>query len=338
MAPPRVSVVTINFNGAPFLASCVASMRAQTYELWEHIIVDCGSTDDSLSVLKQLRHDKLNVVETGMCGLSVARNIAVAHATGEFCAVLDADDEALPRRLAMQVNVLDDDPSLVAVGGTAITRSSGRRFSQGRFGTNAVRRYPTAHEDLVALLKCCLNPIPHSNLTFRKAAFERAGRYAEGQEKSEDFDLILRLAALGRIASIAEPVGIVRAGRSDSHTYRHQPNGNGADFFACRAVFLACVPAANRDRVSVAVEKWLAGIGQRGIAALQGKWLMGQLLRGSGKTTRASYGILVRALVSKVPSLIFSSNQRWMWSSHRPQQLLVKYIHSPSEGMNKDHD
>lgn len=325
MDTPRVSVITINFNGARYLPACVQSVCAQTYDRWEHVVVDCGSTDDSLSVLESLRHSRLRVIRTGVCGLSTARNRAVEEAAGEFCAVLDADDEAMPQRLEKQLSALERDESIVAVGGNVLVRHAGARSAARLFRQETFHRYPIAHEELTTLLSACLNPMPHSTLTVRKSALERIGGYRESQEKCEDFDVILRLAALGRLASIDAAVGIIRAARSDSHTLRHRPKGRGWDFFACRAMFTSCVPAARREQVGVDVDVWLDGIGQTGIRALQGKWLIGQLV--SGKKTPSTCLMLIRALVSKIPSMIRCSNQRWIWSSPRPDSLLAHYVH-----------
>jgi glycosyltransferase involved in cell wall biosynthesis len=109
----RVSIVTPFLNAGRFIEECIESALAQTYDAWELLLVDDGSTDDSTSIalryarayperIRYLAHD-------GRCnrGASASRNLAARHATGEYLAFLDADDVYLPGKLAEQVPLLD---------------------------------------------------------------------------------------------------------------------------------------------------------------------------------------------------------------------------------------
>lgn len=200
MSDPLISVVTINYNYGRYIARAVESVVRQTHKEWEHIVVDYGSSDNSLQVLEAAKHRRLRVISTTKCGLSEARNIAVRKARGELVAVLDADDYMLPTRLGLQLAVLNADPTLAAVGGgITIIDQSGRRHP---------RFFPTSSEGITFLLEAGINAVAHSALTFRRAAFEAAGGYSCMMDIAEDYDLLLRMTAKGPIRNVGQPVAV----------------------------------------------------------------------------------------------------------------------------------
>jgi glycosyltransferase involved in cell wall biosynthesis len=119
---PIVSVITIFLNpGAAYLAEAVASVRAQSLDDWELILVDDGSTDDSSAFARSAaaaEPERIRYMEHpghANLGMSASRNLGISAARGRYLAFLDADDTYLPERLAHQVAILDAEP------GTAMT-------------------------------------------------------------------------------------------------------------------------------------------------------------------------------------------------------------------------
>jgi glycosyltransferase involved in cell wall biosynthesis len=110
---PLVSVVVIFLNAAPYLEEAVASVLTQSYQRYEIILIDDGSTDGSSELALELvaRHpDRIRYVEHeghANRGMSASRNVGVAHARGEYVAFLDADDVWLPEKLTQQVAALE---------------------------------------------------------------------------------------------------------------------------------------------------------------------------------------------------------------------------------------
>lgn len=103
---PLVSIVTPVYNAARWLPETLASVRAQTLTSWEQILVDDGSTDDSVALIEAAAHQDarfrlLHTPHNG--GPSAARNLAIDAARGRFIAFLDADDLWLPEKLARSV-------------------------------------------------------------------------------------------------------------------------------------------------------------------------------------------------------------------------------------------
>ena len=123
---PRVSVLLCFLNGAEFLAEALASVHAQTWTDWELLLVDDGSTDDSVAVAHRATApfaDRVRLLAHSghvNCGLSASRNLALRHARGEYVALLDADDVWRPEALARMVALLEDAPAAAFVGGNAL--------------------------------------------------------------------------------------------------------------------------------------------------------------------------------------------------------------------------
>jgi succinoglycan biosynthesis protein ExoO len=138
-----VTVVTPTYNAASFLAAAVASVQAQTMPAWELIIVDDGSTDDTVERAEALaaadaRIRLIRMPTNG--GPSVARNAGFAAASGKWIAVLDADDVYLPERLSTMIQfgeehgldvIVDNlwlrDPSNGLIVRSAMPQRSGER-------------------------------------------------------------------------------------------------------------------------------------------------------------------------------------------------------------------
>jgi glycosyltransferase involved in cell wall biosynthesis len=265
-AAPLTSVITNSYNAHRFLRANVESMLRQQHQRWEHIVVDCGSNDGSLDLLDSLAHPRLRVLRVPFCGVAKGRRIGINEARGDLVAILDADDCAMPDRLARQVRVFAERPEVVACGAGIVELNE-------RTGREKTYLYPRRHEALVRLLMTAFNPLPHSTLMFRRSAFAETGGYSEVFEKSEDFDLLLRLARVGRLTSIARPL-VRYTVHADSHTYRHRPKGRDAAYYATLASILHGLddsPDVEKPSVE-AVMAFLDGLGPEGIRALCARW------------------------------------------------------------------
>jgi len=120
---PVVSVVTIFLNAEQFLGEAIESAFAQTYDRWELLLVDDGSSDGSTTIARgyatrhpaQVRYlEHPGHVNRGM---SAARNLGVSEARGKYIAFLDADDVWLPHKLEEQVTILDSQPEAAMLYG-----------------------------------------------------------------------------------------------------------------------------------------------------------------------------------------------------------------------------
>ena len=105
----RVSILIPVYNCAPFIAEAVESLLAQSYQDFEIIVVDDGSTDETAQILR--RYPRVQYFSQPHSGISAARNLALNKARGELIAFLDGDDLWKPEKLQMQVSYLDEHPS-----------------------------------------------------------------------------------------------------------------------------------------------------------------------------------------------------------------------------------
>jgi glycosyltransferase involved in cell wall biosynthesis len=117
---PLFSIVTPTFNRETFLSEMIESVIAQTFRRYEHIIVDDGSTDDTELLIQQFvsKDNRIRYIKQENKGRSVARNVGVEAAKGEFICFLDSDDKWLPSHLAVinTVTAMKTTPALFHTG------------------------------------------------------------------------------------------------------------------------------------------------------------------------------------------------------------------------------
>ena len=117
MNKPLVSVVMPVYNREAFLAEAIESILAQTYTNFEFIIVDDGSTDNSVDIIQSYRDPRIRMIQLpGNLGESQARNIGNMAAHGKYIAVMDSDDIAMPNRLKTQITYMQDRPEVGLCG------------------------------------------------------------------------------------------------------------------------------------------------------------------------------------------------------------------------------
>ena len=105
----KVSIITPCYNAAPYIETTIASIQQQTLSDWEMIIVDDGSTDNSVEVIQAIiaEDSRIKLIHKENGGSASARNIGLELAKGEFIQFLDADDTIAPDKLQRQVTIMD---------------------------------------------------------------------------------------------------------------------------------------------------------------------------------------------------------------------------------------
>ncbi len=106
---PLVSIITPLYNAASFISETIQSVQNQSYQNWEHLIIDDASTDESLRIAEEYASSDARICiirNTDNVGAAVCRNKATDVAKGDFIAFLDADDLWLPEKLEKQVNFM----------------------------------------------------------------------------------------------------------------------------------------------------------------------------------------------------------------------------------------
>jgi glycosyltransferase involved in cell wall biosynthesis len=202
MITPAVSVLMAVRDGAPWVGEAVRSVLAQTLGDLELIVVDDGSGDATPGVLAAVRDRRLRVERRRPEGLARALNHALGLATAPLVARLDADDLALPERLACQAAFLAAHPEVGVLGSAA-------REVDGEGREVRVVRPPT---DDAAIRRALIrrNPMVHSTVVMRRADVLRVGGYDPAFRVAQDYDLWMRLAAVTRLANLPEALVVRR--------------------------------------------------------------------------------------------------------------------------------
>ena len=195
-ADRRVSVLFPCRDAAAHLPEAIASIRDQTFEAYEVLAVDDGSTD----LTRQLLHawadedPRVRLLRTPRRGLVPALASALAAARCALVARMDADDVAEPDRLAQQVALLDRDPSVAACG-TGVEYFPPEHVRNGAMRYQAWLNSLCTPEDIArdVFVEC---PLAHPTLMIRRSVLLAVGGYRE-LDWPEDYDLVLRVWAAG---------------------------------------------------------------------------------------------------------------------------------------------
>ncbi|MCL4481035.1 MAG: glycosyltransferase [Bacteroidetes bacterium] len=180
--PPSVSVVMPVYNGGRYLVEAIQSLLHQTFLDFEFIIVDDGSTDQTVETINSFRDKRIVLLKNAVnLGNYPSRNIGMEMARGRYLCVMDADDVAMPARLERQYKYMEQNPE------TGICGSFIQNIPSGicpRFVTD---------ENLLKVAFLSNNYCSHPSLIIRKEFLNRYQlRYKEDYVYSADFDLCAR--------------------------------------------------------------------------------------------------------------------------------------------------
>lgn len=202
MTTPLISVVIPTYNSSQFVAQAVRSALAQEDVNVEVIVVDDGSTDDTLQVLEKYAGD-IRYIRQENQGPATARNRGIAESTGEYVAFLDADDVWLPGKCREQVQALESDRNVALVHTDVIYVDAATEAVVQR---NIPHRRLLAGECYESLFE--RNGITASSVMVRRGLLvERSGFDSSIRHAStEDYDLWLRLARCFQFAFVDQPL------------------------------------------------------------------------------------------------------------------------------------
>lgn len=198
LAPVSVSVLMPVFNAADHVEAAVRSILVQTMSDLELVIVDDGSTDASPAILERLADEdrRIRLLRQPNGGIVSALNLGLAHCRGICIARMDADDIAMPERLAHQWAAFQADPDLVLCG-SAVTQFEGR---------HETLQFPLTDAACRAFL-LTWSCFAHPAVMMRREVLLRSGlRYEDDFRHAEDYQLWSALAAWGRLRNLPEPL------------------------------------------------------------------------------------------------------------------------------------
>lgn len=184
---PLVSIITPTYNRADFIGQAIDSVLAQTYGHFELIIVDDGSEDETRELVETYQDSRIIYRYQENQGQSIARNLALKIARGDFICFLDSDNFWFPDKLEKSLEVFREHPEVDIVYGDGVTiNESGQEISREN-----MRRY-TGH---IAAHMLKDNVVSMNTTMARRRCFDEMGGFSGKRRVADDYDLWLRFSA-----------------------------------------------------------------------------------------------------------------------------------------------
>jgi len=246
---PKISVVTPSYNQGGTIGQTIVSVLEQDYPHFEHIVIDGGSTDETVAVLERYPH--LEWVSEPDRGQTHAINKGLARADGEIFAYLNSDDVYRPGAFAAAAEAFQDPATQILVGDCDIIDADGRK-------TGSYRARLDAPEDLLRFWEwdraVCL---PQPSAFWRRSALVAAGGFDESFDMAMDLEIWLRLARRGPIRCLPQTLAAYR------DTVDNKTNSRRADMIleSSRAArkHLALAPRGRRFGLWLELRRQTAG-------------------------------------------------------------------------------
>ena len=210
---PLISVLFPVYNGSLFLGQAIQSILDQTYDNFEIIIINDGSTDESAAIIQKYKDSRMRYYEQVNQGLAATLNRAIKLAKGKYVARQDQDDISLPQRFEKQVDFLESnlDHGMVGTWATIIREDGMADQEHSHPAESSMLKYELLFN----------NPFVHSSMMIRKDVFDKVGFYStdKSRQPPEDYELWSRIAREFEVANIPEIL----------HVYREVPNSMSRD-------------------------------------------------------------------------------------------------------------
>ncbi|MEM6763293.1 MAG: glycosyltransferase family 2 protein [Bacteroidota bacterium] len=198
---PTISLITVCFQAEAYLKSCIDSIIAQDYPSIEYIIIDGGSTDGTLDIIRAYEQHIDQWVSERDEGLYDAMNKGICMASGEVIGFLHADDVYEHPSVISTVMKAFEDSSIGAVYGDLVYVDAEN--------TDYITRYYPARDFTVSKFRKGMMP-PHPTFFVRTSLYEKMGNFDTSYEICADFDLMVRMLYQGQVSSSYIPSVLVR--------------------------------------------------------------------------------------------------------------------------------
>ena len=196
---PKFSIIIPLYNKAPYIRKALESVAAQTFTDWECIIVNDGSTDNSMERIRGLEDERIRVISQTNMGVAAARNNGVAASAGEYICFLDADDWWEPEFLA------EIDKLIAAYPDAGIYATNYIYFKPGK--THVALSLPTGYIHYPqAYLENGSMPVTSITACMPRRVFEQMGGFPKGIKLGEDFLLWAKTALHYPVAFSSQPL------------------------------------------------------------------------------------------------------------------------------------
>ena len=195
--PAKITVFIPVYNRQKYIAQTIQSVLDQSFKDFQLLLVDDGSTDNSVEIIRSFTDNRITLVENGRnLGIPQTRNIGLEYAEGEYLAILDSDDLMLKDRLKKQNKFLDTHADYAGVG-------SWSRYidDHGKITRWLVMR-PISHDKIKAslLFHCAV----HNRTFMARAALIKKLRYDNEFRRCQDYELLHRISKQHKLQNLPE--------------------------------------------------------------------------------------------------------------------------------------
>ncbi|MDC8786159.1 glycosyltransferase family 2 protein [Roseateles koreensis] len=205
---PKVSVIIPAFNAARYLGETMASVLNSSFHDLELIVVDDGSKDETAQVAQSFVDNRVCVIRQSNRGMSASRNAGIAAATGQYIALLDADDVWHPDKLKLQVTLLDSQPEIGVCftefqiwHGSPIPDFSSQETSEKIEASLTGWIYPKMILTHFAL---------PSTIVFRRSVWDALGPFLCENHQTDDWEYFVRASRAFRFAKLSDRLVLYR--------------------------------------------------------------------------------------------------------------------------------
>lgn len=263
MTAPLVTVVMPVKNGFPYLPQAVESILAQSCGDFEFLIVDDGSTDETIEYLHSLRDKRVRVIRHEQSqGVASSLNEAISVASADLIARQDADDISEPERFAQQLEYLTVHPECVALGTQGIKIDETGKYIAPHY-------FPVTATEVLEVLRWKTCPLIHGSVMMRRQIMQSVGGYRT-RLRVEDYDLWLRLSLTGEVVNHARTLYQYRVHATQITTVHF------AEFtlesFLCRVMYFERLCTGEEDSLNWLSEAQLEAVKQRKLWKPRGNW------------------------------------------------------------------
>ena len=187
--PPKISVVMPVYNGGVFLREAIESILTQTYTDFEFIIINDGSTDGSLTIMREYeaRDARIHVIDQKNAGIVCALNAGIQASRGEYIARMDADDISLPKRFEKQLQYIEREHASMCGTWAIAIDSEGRELY--------MMKYPKKRWCANTWYLIRGNPFIHPTVLIKKSVLDAVGGYRP-YKHIEDYELWTRIVPM----------------------------------------------------------------------------------------------------------------------------------------------
>lgn len=210
----KASVIIPFYNAQEYLGEAIESILQQSFTDFELLLLNDGSTDNSFVISQKYTDSRIRLLNYSQNqGLVAIRNIALQEAKGEYIAWLDADDIALPNRLALEIAYLDKNPHVALLGSYAMYID--------KQGNDIQLVSPKAEQKLLPIWLLFQNCFPQSAVMLRKKYFTEFNlQYRKDFPPAEDYDLWVQIAKHATVCNL--PQTLIKHRKHDDNTTKQQ--------------------------------------------------------------------------------------------------------------------